>query len=138
MARVVVLSFVFLAVLWLAGCSLPEHDPDIVDGWAVGDRLPCDVASDCEDLANVALIELGKSEPGHAEIVTWEMHRQGYYLDHKTGHKILATTSGSCCTIWLARLADGRTVAVGVGYPGISSVPIASRLGPALTFFDLD
>ena len=124
------IALLILAV-GLAGCSTLEPQPRIVDGWAIGDPLDCTARADCQALADTAQIELGNAEPDHADVAGWGLYDETYYVDPATGNKILSTRSGSCCSVWLATLADGRTVAVGVGYPGISKEPMAFRLGPA-------
>jgi hypothetical protein len=128
MPRTIVLLILAVA---LAGCSTFEPQPRIVDGWAIGDPLDCTARADCQTLAETARTELGNAEPDHAAVAGWGLYDETYYVDPATGDKILSTRSGSCCEVWLATLADGRTVAVGVGYPGVSKEPMAFRLGPA-------
>jgi len=130
MPRAIVLLLVVLAV---CGCSFLEREPRVVDGWPIGDRVDCSARTDCGTLADTAAIELGRAEPDHAQVVDWTLHEETYYVDPRTGDKILSTSSGACCSIWLATLADGRTVAVGVGYPGVSKEAIAFRRGSAPT-----
>jgi hypothetical protein len=131
-ARALVLA---AALLLAAGCDAFEQAPRIVDGWAIGDPIACPTTPRCELLATVALAELDRTEPGHAALVTWSMHHESWYTnrEHPDG-KILATRSGGCCRVWLAELADGRSVAIGVGYPGVSQEPVAVRDGPAEMF----
>jgi hypothetical protein len=46
------------------------------------------------------------------------------------GEQILVTRSGSCCVVARFELADGTVAAIGVGYPGVSKIPIAIDQGP--------
>lgn len=45
-------------------------------------------------------------------------------------HKILNVRSGNCCSVVRFELADGSVRAIGVGFPGVSDIPIAINYGP--------
>jgi hypothetical protein len=127
------ITIVLTAVIATA-CGSLDVDPPVIDGWAVGDALDCSASPDCGRLAMVALLELDRSEPDHAAAVAWSIHREGQYRDRRTGNRILPTRSGGAPDILVVTLADGRTVAIGVGYLGVSREPIAVREGPAALF----
>jgi hypothetical protein len=117
----------------LTACGASASAPPIIDGWSVGEAVDCAAEHDCATMLATALAKLEETEPGHAEVVRSELHREGYYLDRRTGSKILATTSGGGCTIVVLEISGGRTSAIGVCYPGVSRTPMAFREGPAET-----
>ncbi len=46
------------------------------------------------------------------------------------GNVILWTRSGACCSVARFELADGGVKAIGVGFPGVSTTPMAFDYGP--------
>jgi hypothetical protein len=118
-----------VAAVLVAGCA-PTSDP-IVDGWSIGEPTEClDTAERCEAEVRAALEALDARDPGHAQVTLWQRRLEGASYDATTGDRVLQTRSGSCCTIVLIHLADGRSAAIGVAYPGISKVAVALRWGP--------
>ena len=132
LVRFALLSVVAATFLF-AGCDILEPAPRILDGWSVGDAIDCPATDRCTDLARVGLAQLDADEPGHPAVTAWSMHRESYYPSTKPGEKILPTRSGGCCSVLVVTLADGRVLAIGVGFPGVSQEPMAFRAGPALT-----
>ena len=66
-------------------------------------------------------------DQGHAAVTSVAIHREGTKIDPATGDHIVFTRSGSCCYVLVADLEDGSRHAIGVGYPGISTEPIAAE-----------
>ena len=116
------------------GCGLlPNERPTgdrVVDGWPIGAPLACEDAKRCQALTLVAREGFDEHYAGHAEIVDFGLYTEGALIDPKTGDKILMNRSGGCCDVALFRLADGTEHALGVGYPGISTTPMAFPEGP--------
>lgn len=102
----------------------------VVDGWPIGVPLACEDVARCQILGQVAREGLDQYYAGHAEIAEFGLHSEGMTVDPETGDKILVTRSGACCEVALFRLADGTEHALGVGYPGISTTPMAFPDGP--------
>ena len=116
------------------GCGLlPNARPTgdrVVDGWPIGAPLECEDAARCQALTTVAGEGLDQHYPQHAEIVGFGLYSEGMRVDPETGNAILVNRSGSCCDVALFRLADGTEHALGVGFPGISTTPMAFPEGP--------
>jgi hypothetical protein len=120
-------------VLVVAACgAVPGEEGSVVDHWPVGPARTCsgDQAERCEALVGVGRSGLDERNPGHPAIVSLELHQEGPMVDPSTGDKMLVTRSGGCCSVLVMRLQDGSTTAIGVGYPGISQVPMAFPWGP--------
>ena len=118
-----VLVLALASALAVAGCG-PRSDP-VVDTWPVGHLILCGDAARCAALTSVGLAGLDARNPEHAAVVSSELHDEGQVVDPSTGKIMMLIRSGACCEVLVARLADGSTRAIGVGYPGISQVPIA-------------
>lgn len=118
----------------MVGCALVPSPPPsadrLVDSWPVGEPYTCESAAQCEDLRKVALEGLDEYYAGHADVVGLELHREGVRIDPATGNVLLAVRSGNCCQVALFRLSDGTERALGVGYPGIATEPMAFPEGP--------
>ena len=102
----------------------------MVDTWPVGQEFVC--ATDqprCNALIDAAIDGLDTREPGHAPLTSATLHLEGGYLD-AAGSIILPTRSGDCCSVVVFQLTNGEVRAIGVGYPGISDVPVAIPWGP--------
>lgn len=125
------LSLVAMAVLALAGCDLVSSGPvAVVDGWPIGRERPCAIGdARCTDLMPVAINGFDRRDPGHAPIVRATLHDEGTMIDAQGNH-ILMTRSGACCSVALFELSDGSVRAIGVGYPGVSDIPVAIETGP--------
>jgi hypothetical protein len=129
-------SLVIVLAILAVGCDAFAETPRVVNGWSVGERVSCEAMAHCEQLGRLAFEELDRIDPDHAHVVDWAMHREGWYADPtQPGKKLLPTRSGGCCHVFVAELADGTAVAFGVGFPGVSTAPIAQYEGPALTMF---
>lgn len=61
--------------------------------------------------------------------MAFALHNEGVTRD-ADGNTILHTRSGQCCRVVRFELADGSVRAIGVGFPGISDIPIAVDYGP--------
>lgn len=118
-----VLVFALLFGLVAGGCA-PAADR-IIDSWPVGEPVQCADARSCDELVNVGLAGLNARDPGHPPVVRARLHREGAISDPSTGQQILMIRSGGCCQVLVVQLTDGSTRAIGVGYPGISNVPVA-------------
>lgn len=116
------------------GCGLlPNVRPTgdrTVDGWPIGRPFACDDAAKCQALRTVAREGLDRYYAGHEEIVEFGLYSEGIRVDPETGKRILVKRSIDCCEMALFRLADGTEHALGVGYPGISTTPMAIPEGP--------
>lgn len=110
------------------GGSGPVGDP-VVDTWPVGPELDCAADGHCPALLATARIGFDRRNPGHPAVVRVVLHREGTTVNDK-GERILVTRSGSCCVVARFELADGSVAAIGVGYPGVSKIPIAIDKGP--------
>lgn len=129
------LSLVVGLVLLIVGAVLslnpPVRSDPVVDGWSVGDVTGCPRgATTCDDVVEAGLQAFDERDPAHPAVARWEIHAEGIWRDPTTGDQILNTRSGSCCSVLVLQLVDGTTAAVGVGYPGISQVPIGAPWGP--------
>ena len=120
---------VALIALLVLGCSSPGPPDPIVDGWPIGDTAVCQPEDHCDALLNEAIKGLARRDPGHADIVALALHDEGSLRD-ADGNTILITRSGQCCRVVRFELADGSVRAIGVGFPGVSDVPIAVDYGP--------
>lgn len=96
-----------LAIVMLAGCD--GASGGVIDGWEVGDRVACGVDFDCDRYARAAIEWLDRVSPGHASIVSIEVH------DQARPHP----RSGGSISAVVLRLADRSMRAVGVGNSGI-------------------
>lgn len=121
------------------GCGLvrPAADP-VIDTWPVGVALTCEAFSEpgrCAELVRVGLEGFDGRDPGHAAVVSTELHSEGLALD-RNGDRFMYTRSGSCCSVLVMTLADGSVHAIGVGYPGISphAIAIDREVSPAEMF----
>ena len=111
------------------GCQRPTSDP-VIDGWSIGVELDCTPDQECPLLLSTAQATLDRRDPGHPPIVAAALHAEGHVVTDDGGI-VLNTRSGACCDVAVFALADGSTAAIGVGYPGISPVPIAFDYGLA-------
>jgi hypothetical protein len=102
------------------GSFVPATPPDVNEQDA-----DVRVMADCPELVGTALRGLGARDQGHAAVASVAIHREGTIIDPATGDRILFARSGSCCYVLVADLEDGSRHAIGVGYPGISTEPIA-------------
>ncbi len=122
--------FVLAAVLVAAtaGCGLGRPAPDpVIDTWPVGPALDCEDFSPpggCAELVRVGLEGFDRRDPGHAAVVSSQLHSEGAALA-PNGDRILYTRSGACCSVLVMTLDDGSIHAIGVGSPGISPNPVA-------------
>ena len=126
-------ALLFVSGAMLACGLLPNARPigdRVVDGWPIGAPLQCEDASRCQALSAVAREGLDQHYAGHAAVVEFGLYNEGSRIDAETGDKILVIRSGACCEVALYRLADGTEHALGVGYPGISTTPMAFPEGP--------
>jgi hypothetical protein len=137
----------FIAAACAAGPTL-QPDP-VIDSWPIGSALECagpvtdgtfvpmltpdasesdadlNVQGNCTDMVLEALRGLDARDAGHAETSSVAIHREGTSIDPETGNVIIWARSGACCSVLVAELVDGSRSAIGVGYPGISTEPIA-------------
>jgi hypothetical protein len=123
-----------------AACSSPVSDPVVADGsafggdpvvdtWPVGPEVACTPDRHCPALLVTARIGFDHRDPGHPAVVRVVLHEEGTTVNNK-GERILVTRSGSCCVVARFELADGSVAAIGVGYPGVSKIPMAFDEGP--------
>lgn len=119
------------AALLVGACSLPPATASpVIDTWPIGDQYQCSGGdARCAALVPAAIKGLDRWRPGHADVVTVKLHREGILLD-ALGNPILLTRSGDCCSVAVFQLAGGEVRAIGVGYPGISPEPEAVLQGP--------
>lgn len=118
-----------LLVATLLACQGPTSDP-VIDGWSIGVERDCTPDRDCPLLLATAEATLDRRDPGHPAIVAAVLHAEGRVVNVESGI-ILNVRSGACCDVAVFELADGSSAAIGVGYPGISRVPIAFDYGMA-------
>lgn len=123
---------ILLVATLVMGCGGSVAPDPVIDGWAVGEPLECvgEDALRCPELLRVGLAELDRRSPGHGAVATAALHREGVDVDPVTGDRILRTRSGGGLSVLLITLVDGSTVAIGVGYPGISREAMAFPWGP--------
>jgi hypothetical protein len=122
--RIRAIAGVAMFAAGLVGCATVQPGT-LVDGWSVGEQKTCAVGDErCVALLPEASRGLDRREPGHAAIIAASLHEEGGYPG-KDGQVILSIRSGGCCDVALFQLADGSVRAIGVGYPGISDVPMA-------------
>ena len=144
------LTLVVAALVAVCCVAGPTVQPDpVIDSWPIGSALGCagpvrdgtfvpmltpevsendadlKVLGNCTEMAHVALRGLDVRDPGHAEVGSVAIHREGIAIDPATGKVIIWARSGACCSVLVAQLADGSRSAIGVCYPGISTEPIA-------------
>ena len=141
-----------LVALLATACSARSEAPadPVIDTWPVGVALGCNgpvtdgsfvavtspdvneedadvhVMAACAQLVLTALEGLDARDQGHAAVTSVAIHREGTKIDPSTGSHIIFTRSGNCCYVLVADLEDGSRHAIGVGYPGISTEPIAA------------
>ena len=115
-------------VAGVSGGPVPAGDP-VVDTWPVGPELDCAADGRCPALLATASIGFDLRNPGHPAVVRVVLHREGTTVNVK-GERILVTRSGSCCVVARFELADGSVAAIGVGFPGVSKIPMAVDQGP--------
>jgi hypothetical protein len=124
----------------LAACSSPIDDPVVADGsafvgdpvvdtWPVGPEVACTPDRHCPALLATARIGFDHRDPAHPAVVRVVLHEEGTTVNAR-GERILVTRSGSCCVVARFELADGSVAAIGVGYPGVSKIPMAFDEGP--------
>jgi hypothetical protein len=136
-----------LVVAWLlVGCGPATEEPVVADGsavadgsvavgdpvidtWPVGPELVCTPDRQCPALIATARTGFDRRDPGHPAVIRVVLHREGTTVNAK-GEHILVTRSGSCCVVARFELADGSVAAIGVGFPGVSTLPIAFDQGP--------
>lgn len=126
------LTLVLAGAACLAAC-VPAPPATIIDGWAVGEAKVCPAGDErCFALLPEASRGLDRRDPGHPPVVRATLHEEGAYRS-PGGSILLPIRSGDCCDVAVFELADGTTRAIGVGYPGISQVPMAIDYGLAIT-----
>lgn len=103
-------------------------DP-IVDGWPIGAVVDCGAEPRCPELVTTAQRGFDARDPGDPEIAGVTLHSEGAVVNDR-GETILMVRSGACCWVAVFDLGDGTARAIGVGYPGISQVPITVDYGP--------
>jgi hypothetical protein len=124
----------------LVGCTSAVDDPvvadasvlvgdPVLDTWPLGPELACTPDRHCPALMATARTGFDHRNPGHPAVVRVVLHQEGTTVNAK-GEHILVTRSGSCCVVARFELADGTVAAIGVGYPGVSKIPIAIDQGP--------
>jgi hypothetical protein len=102
----------------------------IVDGWGIGAPYTCGANTDpdpecpCAALLPLAGHALDRRDPGHAPVVEAQLHEEG---PDAAGSPVIRS---SPFLVAVFRLADGSTRAIGVGYPGVSTEPMALDYGP--------
>ena len=101
----------------------------MIDGWPIGSESSCIASERCPELLATARTGLDDRDPGHAAVVKVELHTEGVTVD-ADGNVILTTRSGGCCSVARFELADGSVKAIGVGFPGVSTTPMAFDYGP--------
>ena len=146
----ILLALVGLIVTACGARGEATADP-VIDTWPVGVALGCNgpvadgsfvpatppdvreedadvrVMAACAELVLTALRGLDARDQGHAAVTSVAIHREGTKTDPATGDHIIFTRSGNCCYVLVADLEDGSRHAIGVGYPGISTEPIAAE-----------
>lgn len=138
MKRRIGLALVVASIV--AACSSAADDPVVADGsafvgdpvvdtWPVGPEVTCTPDRHCPALLTTARIGFDRRDPGHPAVVRVVLHEEGTTVKAK-GERILVTRSGSCCVVARFELADGSVAAIGVGYPGVSKIPMAFDEGP--------
>ena len=113
-----------LAII-LAGCA--SASDKVVDGWGIGPPFTCpfvDPDRPCAALLPLAVEALERRDPGHLPIVSAELREEG---PDATGNLVVRSTAFE---VALFRLADGSMRAIGVGYPGVATEPMALDYGP--------
>ena len=134
------LSLALVVASILVGCSPAADDPVVADGsvlggdpvvdtWPVGPEVACTPDRHCPALLATATIGFDRRDPGHPAVVGAVLHEEGTMVNAK-GERILITRSGGCCVVARFELADGSVAAIGVGYPGVSTIPMAFDEGP--------
>lgn len=118
---------VALIALSLLGCSSPRPPVTVVDGWPIGSPAVCLQGARCDELLNEAIAGLARRDPGHADIVASALHEEELRTD---GDRLLLQRTGNCCRVVRFELAHGSVRAIGVGFPGVSDMPIAIDYGP--------
>lgn len=121
----------WLLATLVGGCSGSGPSP-LIDGWPIGEPYVCDVptarsgncTTEVADLVRTAQAGLDRRNPGHAAVAKLTLHHEGVLANGG-----LLTRSG-LCHVALFTLSDGNVRAIGVCYPGISTVPQAVDYGP--------
>ena len=122
--RIGVVAGTLMVAAALVGCATVQPGT-LVDGWSVGEQKTCAVGDErCVALLPEATRGLDRRDPGHPPITAATLHEEGGYPG-KNGEVLLSVRSGGCCDVALFQLADGSVRAIGVGYPGISDIPLA-------------
>ena len=118
---VVALAFFVL----VAGCSLVNPEPEIVDGLSVGGPASCGACDTpqtafgcdpCDSIAVLARRHFDETWPGHPEIAAMTFHGESWYPG-PSGERILHGRSGFIY-VAVATFADGSHHAVSV-YCGV-------------------
>ena len=117
------LVLVLIVGLFVAACSSTPL-PAIADGWEIGDRVDCSSNPECDEFVPAAIAGFDRRDPGHLPIVSVALHHRG-----KPGSMVLNVCSGGCPVVAVFRLADGSVRAIGVGTPGIETVPVIFDYG---------
>jgi len=114
-----------LLLLTAAGCSTQDA---VVDGWPIGAMSTCagERSVTCQRFVKVATDELDRRIPGHAVILSVELHDEGVAHD-ALGNPIYLTRTAS---VFVARLqlADGSVHAIGIA--DSLGDPIVIPVGP--------
>ena len=111
-----------MAAIALAGCSLLDRPPTIIDGLSVGPSADCGACDQpqppatctdsCASIASLAQRHLDEQFPGHPAVATWSFHGESWYPG-PSGEKELHTRSGYLL-VAVATFADGTRHAVSV------------------------
>jgi hypothetical protein len=151
-----VVTLALVSCLALAGCTrasnfieglMPPPTPSpVIDTWPVGQPADCSRSAPeivsgsgqvvargaprCPAETAAGLAGLDARNPGHAPVVSTELHQEGVLIDPATGEPIFAMYSGGQPDVLVAHLADGSTLAIGVHYPGVSLDPLAIPWNP--------
>jgi hypothetical protein len=114
----------------LAGCALANGSGNVgtvVDGWGIGPQFTCpfvDPDRPCAALLPLAVSALDRRNPAHAAIVSSQLHEEG---PDASGNLVIRSTPFEVAVF---QLADGSVSAIGVGYPGVATEPMALDYGP--------
>jgi hypothetical protein len=106
----------------VTACAGPGADP-VIDGWPVGGVTSECTSVGCAEMIRVGLAGVDARDPGHAEVVSSEIHSLGTCLDPVTGNQIITAYGGYSPRVLVVNEADGSTHAIGVGGAGIDPTP---------------
>ena len=105
---------------WVVGTY--RGSGSVVDGWGIGAPYACtdlDPERPCSALIPFAGQVFDRRDPGHVPVVWAQLHEE---------EPIVSRTSPLFIAVF--QLADGSIRAIGVGYPGIATEPMALDSGP--------